>query len=240
MKKIQPLLPVDLSLPERVLMEDDSMFVTLPTLDELEQFWNANRGQFAFACEGVSTKRPTFLREYEWIFGPTRTSVVRAVMRWDRLNVGCEFYDRASVDPAIHEAFFKDRDEYRESQMLRSRWTSDNELAYREDCLRRSHATYRGWWQLKNLPRGYDPDTWFNPAIAHEELFDPAMLIEEVARKLQEQTFDDWKQSDVNQLAYHDRQSIAEVIAYWRSEAAAGRDYYGREHERERIVAAPN
>ncbi len=35
--KKKPLLPVDIKLPERVLLEDGVMFATLRTLDELEQ-----------------------------------------------------------------------------------------------------------------------------------------------------------------------------------------------------------
>jgi hypothetical protein len=38
--KKKPLLPVDIKLPERVLLEDGVMFATLRTLDELEQFWS--------------------------------------------------------------------------------------------------------------------------------------------------------------------------------------------------------
>lgn len=34
--KKKPLLPVDIKLPERVLLEDGVMFATLRTLDELE------------------------------------------------------------------------------------------------------------------------------------------------------------------------------------------------------------
>lgn len=232
MKKNQTLLPVDIKLPERVLMAEGTMFVVLPTLGDLERFWAEHRDQFSFACEGVASAKPIFLREYEWIFGPSKVAVVRAAMRWDQLNVGCEFYDRATDDPIVHEAFFYDRDEFRKTQMLRSRWTREDEKAYRADCERRSRTSYRGWWQLKNLPRGYDPDTWFNPAIPHEELFDPDMPKAEVERQLQEQTFDDWKQSDFDQLGYHDRASIQETIAYWRREEEAGCDYYGRENER--------
>ncbi|MBH3742910.1 hypothetical protein I5M04_32455, partial [Pseudomonas aeruginosa] len=238
MKKVQSLLPVDLSLPERQLMEDGTMFVRLPTLADLDLFWQENKGRFAFACEGVSCRKPVFLREYEWIFGPTKASVVRAAMRWDRIGVGIEFYDQAEKDPESHEAFFIQRETNRQKQMLKGKWTSADESEYRRDCLVRPRASYRGWWQLKNLPRGYDKDTWFNPAIQHEEICDPHMPADQVAVKLQEQTFDDWKESDVDQVAYHDRASVVETIRYWRTEKKEGRDYYGSENERESRVKA--
>ena len=54
--KKKPLLPVDIKLPERVLLEDGVMFATLRTLDELEQFWEEHKGQFELACEGKGVK----------------------------------------------------------------------------------------------------------------------------------------------------------------------------------------
>jgi hypothetical protein len=57
------------------------------------------------------------------------------------------------------------------------------------------------------------------------------MPIAEVEKTLQEQTFDDWKQSDVYEIEYHDRASIEEAIAYWRGEQAAGEGYYDDENE---------
>jgi len=89
--KKKPLLPVDIKLPERVLLEDFVMFATLRTLDELEQFreehkreehkGEEHKGQFELACEGKGvTSGQTFLREYEWGFGTSKSAVVRTVM----------------------------------------------------------------------------------------------------------------------------------------------------------------
>ena len=86
------------------------MFVTLRTLDELEQFWEEHKGQFELACEGKGvTSGQTFLREYEWVFGTSKSAVVRTVMRWGRSGIGCDFYDWAKHDPRMHECFFHDR-----------------------------------------------------------------------------------------------------------------------------------
>lgn len=131
----------------------------------------------------------------------------------------------------MHRCWFNDREAYRDSQIEKGLWSDEDEADYKADCIRRSPNTYRGWWQLKDIPGGCDPLDWFNPCIHHEELFDPNMPIVQVEKTLQEQTFDDWKQSDVYEIEYHDRESIANAIAYWRDEQSAGRGYYGEENE---------
>ncbi|WP_148639780.1 hypothetical protein [Paenacidovorax caeni] len=142
--------------------------------------------------------------------------MVRKVMRWGESGVGCEFYDWAKNDPSMYRFWFDDREAYRESQIEKGLWSDQDEADYITDCIRRSPETYRGWWQLKDIPGGCDPLDWFNPCIHHEELFDPNMPISEVEKALQEQTFDDWKQSDVYEIEYHDRESIEDAIAYLR------------------------
>ncbi len=58
------------------------------------------------------------------------------------------------------------------------------------------------------------------------------MALAEVAEKLHEQTFDDWKQHGVwEEIEAHDRASIDETIRYWRNEQVAGKSYYGDENE---------
>ena len=126
--KKKPLLPVDIKLPERVLLEGGVMFATLRTLDELEQFWEEHKVQFELACEGKGvTSGQTFLREYEWVFGTSKSAVVRTVMRWGRSGIGCDFYDWAKHDPRMHECFFHDRDAYRDSRIERGKWSDKDE-----------------------------------------------------------------------------------------------------------------
>lgn len=229
--KKKPLLPIDIKLPERVLLDDGTMFVTLRTLDELEKFWQEHKGQFEFACVGGGFDDPVYLRRYEWVFGTSKSAVVRTVLRWVECGVGCEFYDWSKNDPSEHASWFRDRDEYRESQIEEGLWSDEDERDYQADCIRRSPETYRGWWQFKNLPGGCNPLDWFNPFTDVEELFDPNMPIAEVERMLQEQTFDDWKESYVVEIDYHDRASLEEAIAYERGNQAAGQGYYGDENE---------
>ena len=227
-KKRKPALPVDIQLPEGVLREDGTLFVTLRTLDELEKFWQEHKDQFEFACEGKGDDRPIFLRECEWVFGNSKSAVVRTVMRWDELGAGCEFYDWAKHEPASHAGWFLDRDAYRASQIEVGLWSDQDELDYLADCISKTPETYRGWWQLKNLPDGCDPSDWFRRS--HEELSDPNMSIAEVEKTLQEQMFEESSELG-EEIQYCDRASIEETIAYWRGEQAAGQDYYGRENE---------
>lgn len=58
--KKKPILPVDIALPERELLEDGVMFVRLKTLDELDTFWRGHKDQFDLACEGGFSDEPIF------------------------------------------------------------------------------------------------------------------------------------------------------------------------------------
>lgn len=231
MKTKSPRLPVHIELPERRLLDDGALFVRLRTLNELEEFWSGNQDKFAFACEGKSSVQPSFLREYEWVFGTTKAAVVRAVLRWGQSGIGCEFYDWAQHDPLMHQMFFLDRDADRESTIEKGTWSEKDEAEYLSDCARRSSETYRGWWRFCNLPSGYSANEWLNGGQGHEELIDPDMAYSEAASILQEQTFDDWRQSDLWELESHTRESVEEIIRYWKNERANGEGYYGDENE---------
>ncbi|MNC30865.1 hypothetical protein D3C76_766760 [compost metagenome] len=231
MKTKSSKLPVCIELPERMLLEDGTYFVRLRTLDELEVFWSKHRDIFVFACEGLAFSNPSFLYEYEWVFGTTKAAVVRTVLRWGKSGIGCEFYDWARHDPRVHEMFFLDRDANRDAMIKRGIWLEKDEADFCADCVRRSVETYRGWWRFCNLPDEYSSSEWLMGGQDHEELIDPHMTYQEVAVTLQEQTFDDWRESDFWELESHDGESIDELIQYWKSERAKGEGYYGDENE---------
>ncbi len=53
---------------------------------------------------GIYVRRRIGLRRakldgYEWVFGPTKASVVNAVFRWDQIGIECTWYDWASDAP---------------------------------------------------------------------------------------------------------------------------------------------
>ena len=105
--KKKPLLPVDIKLPERVLLDDGTLFVTLRTLDELEKFWQEHKDQFEFACEGTGWDSPIYLREYEWVLGTSKSAVVRTVMRWSEFGVSCELHDWSKSTPSLPDGWAK-------------------------------------------------------------------------------------------------------------------------------------
>ncbi|MFT0137710.1 hypothetical protein ACEK07_07800 [Alcanivoracaceae bacterium MT1] len=177
--KDTPLRPIDIPLPQRELLDGGVMFVRLQTLDTLEQFWKMHRDQFGYACEGCGgDDRLDFLHEYDWVFGPSKSAVVRTVLRWGQSNLGCEFDEG-------------------------------------------------GWWQYCNLPANQDPYGW--PILA----WDGHAPVAEVVEALHGLTFDDWGALEDNpEIRSHDRDSLDEMIHYWRQEQAAGEGYYGEENER--------
>ena len=229
-KRGKPALPVDIQLPECVPLENDTMFVTLPTLEELEQFWSSHKSQFEFACEGGWDSSPAFLRPYEWVFGTSKAAVVRTVMRWDRSGIGCEFYDWASADPTWHKMFFSDRDAYRTQRIERGEWSEEDEQEHVAECALKTPESYRGWWRFCNLPDRYDPQDWFDLRVGDEEVWDRHLPLESVAEKLQVQTFKEWERGDW-ELRTYDREGVDEMIRDWRSVKDAGEDYYGAENE---------
>jgi len=189
-------LPIEIRLPEKVMLENETMFVILRTLDEFNEFWTANKAKFPFAAsQGLSDS--VFLGKYEWVFGATKAAVVQTVMRWGRSGVECEFFDWSKSEPEWHKAWFLDRESTREAAIRDGSWTEADQAAYAKDCVIRTPESYSGWWRLKNIPGGCDPDEWFSD---YQEIFDPNLPIAEVERLLQEQTFDDWLISDLSSV----------------------------------------
>lgn len=168
---------------------------------------------------------PNFLREYEWVFGTSKSAVVRTVLRWNDSSIRCSFYDWSEDDPAEYRFFFLDRESRRAAQQAKKLWTAEDEADY----LKRTPETYRGWWKFSGLPGGYDANEWFSPGDA-PELFDPNMAPVEVARLMHEQTFHEW-QIGGGEVEAHDHSGIEETLAYWRKERDSGSGYYGDENE---------
>lgn len=208
-------VPIDLKLPELELLNEGTMFVNLVP-DELEKFWQGHKDKFAFAAAGESIifddSHRIFLREHDWVFGSSKAAVMRTLLRWEKLGSGCEFYDWAKDSPLEYAAFFRARDEHRKVQIANNLWSLVDERNYQTDCIRRTPATYRGWWTLNEKVPFED----FNSE--DEEIFDPNIPIAEVERTLLEQLFDYWKKSDVNEVKCYDRAGIEYLIAWWRAE----------------------
>lgn len=100
--------PIDIPLAEGVFLDGNAVFVRLPTYQTLKNFWEKHCAALPYSAEGVSgiLGEKEYLHEYEWVFGPTKAAVVKAVMRWDQLGVDCEWYDWAGRDPQARALFF--------------------------------------------------------------------------------------------------------------------------------------
>ncbi|MEX3983636.1 hypothetical protein AB4Y45_32160 [Paraburkholderia sp. EG287A] len=173
MNKNAQVLPVDIPLPENTPLEGGAVFVRLTTPDALEAFWLKHRATLPYAATGCAHYGPEpFLREHEWVFAPSKSALVKAFTRWDAIGIACEWYDWAADRPAEHADFFVDLSE--------------------EEARGRTPANYRGWWKLRNLPLGLKDLEWFESFEIDTEVIDPSLGLDEVARKLQELTFDVW------------------------------------------------
>ena len=209
--------PIDIKLPERVLLEGDVMFVVLPTLDELEAFWTEHRDRFAYAVEGIALSTgQDYLNECEWVFAPSKAAVVKTVMRWDQLGIKCVWDDYTKARAGSTTRWWH-MAAGRQTTIQNGKRTDEQERDHVERC--------PGAWKLINLPCGIEWHDWLSGL--HDDIHDPNLPEAVVAQRYQEQTFNDWKESDVGDLKFHDVASLDEEIAYWRARQARGVAYYG-------------
>lgn len=206
------------------------MFVILPTLPALEAFWAEHRQQLPFAATGiVMADGQDFLNEYEWVFAPTIPALVKAATRWNEIGIEVEWYDWATAEPEDHASYFAERDQDRRRKIEKGIWSEADQKQFDQEGATRTPETYRGWWRLTNLPSGYDFDDWFHDFA--DEISDPRLPPNEVAQMFQTQTFENWRESGVEEVDFHDADSLDEYIAYWRAERDNGAGYYGEENE---------
>ncbi|EIX0136145.1 hypothetical protein Q2R95_004366 [Escherichia coli] len=204
--------PRDIALPENTPLEGGAVFVKLQTLDALDTFWNQHRNQFAYAANGCTVfDGGNFLDGDEWVFGPSKVSVVKAAMRWDQMGIGCEWYDWPRRDPAGYETYHMDRKLDRAAKIKEGTWTAEDEARF----LERTPENYQGWWILTKLPLGLSFDDW--TSLGAPELRDPTLSHAAVIEWFQNLTFDDWRNSD-GLVSFYDAPGVDEYISMWRED----------------------
>lgn len=224
--------PIDIKIECGVENSEGAIFVKLKTLKELEEFWVNNKERYYYAAEGIAfTNDQFFLNEYEWVFGKTKESVVKMVLRWDEIGVKCEFYDWSKVEPREFKAWTLDRKTYRENCMGDGSWSKEDEAEYHRICKHEEEHNYSGWWKLKKLPSGFDLDEWSDPNSMGGSIHDKNIDFEEVNKWMQVRTFNENKEGDCGEVRFHDREGIEDVINYWVGVRDEGEDYYGFENE---------
>lgn len=102
-------------------------------------------------------------------------------------------------------------------------WTGADEQGYRA----LSQTTYTGWWVLVNLPLGTRDLDWF---LIPEEIRDRSLNKDEVARMLQEQTFNQGLDGGMSPMGYEiefrEAKDLNKFIAELETDPEMLRDYY--------------
>jgi hypothetical protein len=182
-----PLDPIAIELPEGVPLEGGATFVRLRTQDELESFWSANRERYPFAVEGFGSgllDGNPCLDNKDWIFGPTKAAVVKAMLRWAARGMRCEWYDWATKEPDAHKGLHAYHAAVRREYTAKGEWTEKDEREFNA----RTPEKYTGWWSISPMPRGDELRDWVGSNA--EELWDRTMAPEEAERLLLEQVFE--------------------------------------------------
>lgn len=221
-------LPIDYPLAHNVKLQNGTILVKLPTLDELLTFWEKHKqdDSFQFAATGKPLAgKLWFLKEYEWVFGPSKDTVIDTIFRWDRLGVKATFNDLRESDPNMLELIRSDTEGYRENSLANEEWSPKDEADYQEFMDR-----YVGDWELINLPRGLTTADLLRDA---EAIQDKDASPEWVIKQFQIQLFDDMSVNggidwDVETMT---ASKVEEFIRYWESERADNCAYYGQENE---------
>lgn len=221
-KASSPRDPHDIPIPQNTLLENGSMFVVLEDLDELDEFWRENRDKFSFGCNGMELGEPRFLRDKEWVFGLSKESVVETALRWTEFGIKTEFNDLSVTDPSFLAYMARDRIDGRKEMIEKGIWTSENEQEFNSDPRYNPPGSYKGCWELTNLPYGIE---WYEWIRDGEELWDPSLDVKEVTRQFQIQTFDDWE-GECDGVIFYAAPELDSNIEEWKL-ARAERDVDG-------------
>jgi hypothetical protein len=201
-------------------------FLCLRTLDELAKFWKRQRDTLPYAVGSTSGHAGVenwFLQPYEWIFAPSRAAAIRAVLRWDHYRIHAVWFDWASECPAEHAEYFRVLQQTRVRYKAAGAWTAQQE----RDFQRRTPETYRGWWELTNLPARLPASALLGDFP--DEIFDRSLTAAQVEEKFQLQIFESYKglYSSRGHMETFDRAAMDRHIDYCFDDRRRGGDYYG-------------
>jgi hypothetical protein len=188
--KVQPQpLSTRLPLPHGVVLDEGAVAVMLVTDEEVRTFWEARRSEFNYCAHGCAVKGEVdnLLEEGEWVFGPTKSSVIRALSRWDAVGIRVEWYDWAGDVNGAWPTFaewMEDQVVDRTTALREGTWSAENEHAFQNPVT--------AWWELRDTPPGF-PDV--REALMFEDvsdLADGAMSSADVGTLFREKAFDHW------------------------------------------------
>ena len=218
--------PAELQYDQWELLAGGAQFARLDTLDELRRAWAEMRGTKPYACCGTGAYNPAmFLRPHEWIFAPTKTSLISAITRWDEFGIFPSWYDSISLEQDAHDGIDASRFARRNLLIRQGRWGIADEAAFRVRTSKSDELILRGFWMLTKLPCGLSHYDWFSEqaAIPDDANLDRA-AVDSAMRII---TYDDWKKyCPVDDVMIFEGEEVAGEIEYWELELAAGRDPY--------------
>ena len=224
-----------------IVLENDSLYVRLKTISDLETFWIENHEKYPFfAGRGIES---SLLGWSDFIFSTSKVAAVKAALRWDQFGIRCQWYDwkndKSSVlkeSDSDYQSWFANRESERKSLIKDECWTSFDEEQYRLDCIYRTPETYHGWWILVNLPLNlrFEGDIFPLELLDSKTLIDPTLSNEDVENRYQEIIFDTWSIDHRGEYPCAFGTTIYDFyqdIQYWRNERDAGEEYFGFEFE---------
>jgi hypothetical protein len=224
--EIHNRLPSDFPYSPGQELPGGGRFLRLRTLDELTRFWKRQRDALPYAVGSTFTTEGSenwFLAPYDWIFAPTRSAAIRAVLRWDQYPIRAAWFDWAGQCPKEHAEYFRVLQQTRERYKAAGAWTAEQE----RDFQRRTPETYRGWWELTNLPTRLPASALLGDFP--DEIFDRALTAAQVEEKFQLQIFESYKAlySSHGHMQTFDRAAMDRHIDYCYDDRRRGGDYYG-------------
>ena len=205
-KNQKPLLPVQIKLCERELFENGTLFVKLQGYEAVEKFWRENRNLFTFACTSAGFESPVFLGDDEWVFGKSKSSVMRTVYRWGASGIGVEYYDWRLHCPKEWKSWREDVARHRQKEVENGSWSDVDEAEYQVKI------AHHGWWRFKNLPNDINTEDFM---CDYDPPTDPGLSINAVEEILLTLDFDS-SSVDVSELNCYDSEGMELMLKNWK------------------------
>lgn len=225
--QLQNPRPIDIPLAEGVPLANGCIFVKLPTLNKLEEFWLEHKDKLPFcigSMSGTYGDWEMLLKPQEWVFGPSKAAVIEAVCRWHDVGLKCVLKEHShDCDPGPIKATIKKSEAYRADRIAAKSWTYIDQQEF-DEALKDLRTKFFAW-TVENIPNGLDGDDWLKQ---ERRLNDPDMPIAEVEKAIQEWIFNEWMHDETDTRAF-DAETMAVLLEIEKSDMDNTR--YGNEDD---------
>ena len=201
MRPVVPLKPLSIRYESGKLLPGGARFAALGNLRELAAFWDRYAHEFAYVARGRRWgSRQMFLNPGEWIFAPTIPALVRAVTRWEAMNIRVEWHSRSMLDPDEIWEYSKQAERLRRLMAKARRGREAGSVDTLED----------GYWQLK-LPASLRRFPWF--AEHSDRVHYPGLTAAQAVEIFQLRTYEDWRQSNMREVDFMAASDLEDLIS---------------------------